>query len=126
MESVIRPSNNQDQEVIADIDVSYQHPTQQFVEGVSAIALSKTCSVYPDIDMYGAPKTVFTFTRRCTGKCTSRQRKTSDAPHTTRKLVCHKDDTSCVSHRRSQLLSPARHATVGYGETLETMLGVVV
>ena len=76
--------------------------------------------------MYGAPKTVCTFKRRFTGKCTSRQRKTSDAPHTRRKLVCHKDDTSCVSHRRSQLLSPARHATVGYGETLETMLGVVV
>ena len=76
--------------------------------------------------MYGAPKTVYTFKRRFIGKCTSRQRKTSDAPHTTRKLVCHKDDTSCVSHRRSQLLSPSRHATVGYGETLETMLGVVV
>ena len=52
--------------------------------------------------------------------------KTSDAPHTRRKLVCHKDDTSCVSHRRSQLLSPSRHASVGYGETLETMLGVVL
>ena len=126
MESVIRPPNNQDQEVIADIDVSYQHPTQQFVKGVSAIALSKTCSVYPDIDMYGAPKTVFTFTRRFIGKCTSRERKTSDAPHIRRKSVRLNDNTSCVSHRRSQLLSPSRHATVGYGETLETMLGVVV
>ena len=27
--------------VIADIDVSFQHPTQQFIEGVSAIGLSK-------------------------------------------------------------------------------------
>ena len=54
------------------------------------------------------------------------QRKTSDAPHTTQKLVCLNDNTSCVSHRRFQLLSPSRHASVGYGETLETMLGVVV
>ena len=40
VESVIRPSNNRGLEVIADIDVSFQNPTQQFIEGVSAIALS--------------------------------------------------------------------------------------
>ena len=41
VESVIRPSNNRDLEVIADIDVSFQHPAQQLIEGVSAIRLSK-------------------------------------------------------------------------------------
>ena len=40
-DSVIRPSNNRDLEVIADIDVSFQHPAQQLIEGVSAIRLSK-------------------------------------------------------------------------------------
>ena len=41
MDSVIRPSNNRGLEVIADIDVSFQHPAQQLIEGVSAIRLSK-------------------------------------------------------------------------------------
>ena len=59
MDSVIRPSNNRGLEVIADIDVSFQHPAQQLLEGVSAIHLSNLpSSAYLDIDVYGAPKTI--------------------------------------------------------------------
>ena len=41
MDSVIRPSNNRGLEVIADIGVSFQHPAQQLLEGVSAIGLKR-------------------------------------------------------------------------------------
>ena len=41
VDSVIRPSNNRGLEVIANIDVSFQHHAQQLLEGVSAIRLSK-------------------------------------------------------------------------------------
>ena len=81
------------------------------------------------MDVYGAPKTVsslYTFTRGYSGKRTSHERKTSEAPHIRRQSICHKENPSGVSHRRSQLVSPSRHVTVGNGETLGTMLGAVV
>ena len=118
----MRPSNNRDLyrlEVIADIDVSFQHPTQQFISS----------SAYLDIDVYGAPKTVsslYKFTRGCSGIRTSLERKTSEAPHIRRQSVCHKENPIGVSHRRFQLVSPSRHVTVTNGETLGTMLGAVV
>ena len=41
VDSVIRPLNNRGLEVITDIDVSFQRPAQQLLEGVSTIRLSK-------------------------------------------------------------------------------------
>ena len=127
MDSVIRPSNNRGLEVIADIDVSFQHPAQQLLEGCHR--LIKTSSAYLDIDVYGAPKTVsslYKFTRGCSGKRTSHERKTSEAPNIWRQSACHKDNPSGVSHRHSQPVSPSRHVSVRNGETLGTMLGAVV
>ena len=114
MDSVIRPSNNRGLEVIADIDVSFQHPAQLLIEGVSAIHLSKL--------PHGALKNIsslHTFTRGCSGKRTGHERKTSEPSHIRRQSVCHREN-------RSRLVSPSRHVSVRNGETLGTMLGAVV